>query len=284
MLAIEVSAHRPSQRWGPTRRPPCLFSPGLLKDKNKAVRKAADEALYNITKEKSCSLSASSTLQWTGRCIPPRLPPVRRPCCHRQSSCPDKLNTSPPGWTVNAGVRRVKGRRHRAQIHARQETRHQRPPGPSAPITRSPRQGDQVVRGGIDVTDGHCEGFCGELKIGRGGVPSRFLTVGWVKVAQASGGAAQTDQSWFSALWPGGPSCRDRSPTRTSVCLTHPTSLTVGWVKVAQASGGARNRSIVVQRFVAQPAELPRPKPHQDLGLLDPPYGEKRGLAASCRL
>ena len=35
---------------------------------------------------------------------------------------------------------------------------------------------------------------------------------------------------------------------------------------------GCANRSIVVQRFVAQQAELPRPKPHQDLGLLDPPY------------
>ena len=28
----------------------------------------------------------------------------------------------------------------------------------------------------------------------------------------------------------------------------------------------------------AQQAELPRPKPHQVLGLLDPPYGEKYGL------
>ena len=35
---------------------------------------------------------------------------------------------------------------------------------------------------------------------------------------------------------------------------------------------GLRNRSIVVQRFVARQAELPRPKPHQSLGLLDPPY------------
>ena len=35
---------------------------------------------------------------------------------------------------------------------------------------------------------------------------------------------------------------------------------------------GCANRSIVVQPFVAQQAELPRPKPHQHLGLLDPPY------------
>ena len=35
---------------------------------------------------------------------------------------------------------------------------------------------------------------------------------------------------------------------------------------------GCANRSIIVQRFVAPQAELPRPKPHQDLGLLDPPY------------
>ena len=35
---------------------------------------------------------------------------------------------------------------------------------------------------------------------------------------------------------------------------------------------GCANRSIVAQRFVARQAELPRPKPHQELGLLDPPY------------
>ena len=57
-----------------------------------------------------------------------------------------------------------------------------------------------------------------------GGPPGRVqLTVGWVKVAQASGGAAQTDQSWFRVWRPSKPSCRDRSPTRISVCLTHPT-------------------------------------------------------------
>ena len=33
----------------------------------------------------------------------------------------------------------------------------------------------------------------------------------------------EADQSWSSTLWPSRPSCRDRSPTRTSVCLTHPT-------------------------------------------------------------
>ncbi len=28
----------------------------------------------------------------------------------------------------------------------------------------------------------------------------------------------------------------------------------------------------MIPRFVAQQAELPRPKPHQSFGLLDPPY------------
>ena len=33
----------------------------------------------------------------------------------------------------------------------------------------------------------------------------------------------ETNQSWFSTLWPSKPGCRDRSPTRIPVCLTHPT-------------------------------------------------------------
>ena len=46
---------------------------------------------------------------------------------------------------------------------------------------------------------------------------------------------------------------------------------------------GCANRSIVVQRFVAQQAELPRPKPHQDFGLLDPPYSLREMVQESVR-
>ena len=35
---------------------------------------------------------------------------------------------------------------------------------------------------------------------------------------------------------------------------------------------GCANRSTVIPHFVAQQAKLPRPKPHQSFGLLDPPY------------
>jgi hypothetical protein len=53
-------------------------------------------------------------------------------------------------------------------------------------------------------------------------------------------------------------SCRDRSPTRTSVCLTHPT--------------GCANRSTVIRRFKVSKASCRERKPHQNIGLLDPPY------------
>ena len=48
--------------------------------------------------------------------------------------------------------------------------------------------------------------------------------------------------------------------------------VTVGWVKVARTSGGAAQTDQSWSTHVAEQAELPRPNPHQDLGLLAPPY------------
>ena len=123
----------------------------------------------------------------------------------------------------------------------------------------------------------------------RGAAGKSHLTVGWVEVAQTSGGARKPINRGSIFCGERAELPRPKPHQNVSVCLTHPTvlrpalgagprgaagksHLTVGWVEVAQTSGGARkpiNRGSI---FCGERAELPRPKPHQRLGLLDPPY------------
>ena len=55
------------------------------------------------------------------------------------------------------------------------------------------------------------------------GKPPPQIPVGWVEVAQIVGGASQTDPTVNNAKRHNGDSTSDRSPTRATVCLTHPT-------------------------------------------------------------
>ena len=96
--------------------------------------------------------------------------------------------------------------------------------------------------------------------------PGAAEIVGWAKVARVMVGLRKPGNRGFMVNR-GITMCRNRRPTRISVCWSHPTVSQ----RIKQRHGGPANQATVAS---CQPWNngMPRPPAHQNLGLLVPPY------------